>query len=272
MSADTRPEDHISKRRIVYSVAAARPATVRRDHEYRVVNAASLTMDVYYPPDPIGAARPPVVLFVTGFPDAGAERMLGCRLKDMGSYISWAELMTTCGLAAITYTNAEPAADAEAALDYCRENAARLGIDENRIGLWACSGNVPTALSLLMQRERTYLKCAALCYGYTLDLNGSTRVADAARQFGFVNPGVGKSVADVRGDLPLFIARAGQDRMPGLNEALDGFVFESLRGNVPVALVNHSDGPHAFDLFHDSEISREIIRRTLQFLQFHLTV
>jgi hypothetical protein len=28
--------------------------------------------------------------------------------------------------------------------------------------------------------------------------------------------------------------------------------------------------PHAFDLFHDSEVSREIIRRILAFLQFHL--
>jgi hypothetical protein len=104
-----------------------------------------------------------------------------------------------------------------------------------------------------------------------LDFNGSTRMADSARQFGFVNPCVGKSVADLPRDLPLFIARAGQDRMPGLNEALDDFVLKALTRNLPVTLVNHSNGPHAFDLFHDSETSREIIRRILQFMQFHLT-
>ena len=82
---------------------------------------------------------------------------------------------------AITYTNAEPATDAHRVLDYVQQNAAALGIDENRIGLWACSGSVPTALSLLMQGGRDYLKCAVLCYGYMLDFTGSTRVADAAK-------------------------------------------------------------------------------------------
>jgi hypothetical protein len=264
-------QDHISKRRVVYDVAGARAATVRRDHEYRVVDGGSLTMDVYYPPDSTCGARRPAVLFVTGFSDSGAERMIGCKLKEMGSYTSWAELTTTAGLVAITYTNAEPAMDAHEVLNYVRQNAMALGIDENRIGLWACSGSVPTALSLLMQGGRDCLKCAVLCYGYMLDFDGSTSVADAAKQFGFVNPCVDKSVADLPRDLPLFIARAGEDRMPGLNEALDDFVLKALTSNLPVTLVNHSRAPHAFDLFHDSEISRHIIRRVLQFMQFHLT-
>ena len=80
-------------------------------------------MDVYYPPDSTNRACP-AVLFVTGLPDSGAERMVGCKLKEMGSYTSWAELMTTSGLVAITYTNAEPAADAHEVLNYVRQNAA----------------------------------------------------------------------------------------------------------------------------------------------------
>jgi hypothetical protein len=57
-----------------------------------------------------------------------------------------------------------------------------------------------------------------------------------------------------------------------VNPALDDFVLKALGCNLPVTLVNHSGGPpHAFDLFHDSEPSREIIRRVLQFMQFHLT-
>ena len=60
------------------------------------------------------------------------------------------------------------------------------------------------------------------------DFSGSTGVADAAKQFGFVNACGGKSVADLPHDLPLFIARAGQDRMPGLNPALDDFVLNAL--------------------------------------------
>ena len=128
MSPDTQQQDHISKRRVVYSVSGAGAATVRRDHEYRVVDGGSLTMDVYYPPDSTSGAPRPIVLFVTGFPDSGADRMMGCKQKEMGSYVSWAELTTTSGLVAITYTNAEPATDAHEVLNHVRQNAATLGI------------------------------------------------------------------------------------------------------------------------------------------------
>lgn len=121
-----------------------------------------------------------------------------------------------------------------------------------------------------MQDAHDHVKCAALCYGYMLDFDRSSRVSDAARQFGFVNPCTGKSVADLVRDLPMFIARAGRDQMPGLNEALDHFVLDAVTCNLPMTFVNHSAAPHAFDLLHDSALSREIIRQILRFLQFHL--
>jgi acetyl esterase/lipase len=107
-------------------------------------------------------------------------------------------------------------------------------------------------------------------YGLTLDLGGATTVADMARQFGFVHPGSGKSVADLARGIPLFLARAGQDEFPGLNEALDRFLAAAVAENLPVRFVNHPRGPHAFDLLDDSETSREIIREVLRFLGFHL--
>ena len=196
MSQDIQ-HDHISKKRVVYTMPGMEAVAVRRDEEYRVIETGALTMDLYYPPDSTSGERRPAVMFVTGFSDTGAQRMLGCKQKEMGSYISWAQLASASGLVAITYANAEPAADALSVLRYVRHHAAALDIDANRIGVWACSGNVPTALSLLMQSDRDDLKCAVLCYGYMLDLDGSTRVADAARQFGFVNPCAGKSVEDL---------------------------------------------------------------------------
>ena len=48
------------------------------------------------------------------------------------------------------------------------------------------------------------------------------------------------------------------------------FLIKALTCNLPVTFVNHSVAPHAFDLFHDSETSREIIRQMLMFLRFHL--
>jgi acetyl esterase/lipase len=269
MSPDTQ-QDHISRKRVVYTKPGVDAVTVRRDAEYRVTDAGPLTMDLYYPPDSKSGARTPAVIFVTGFSDAGAQRVFGCKLKELGSYISWAQLAAASGLVGITYTNREPAEDARAVLRHVRQNAASLDIDESRIGVWACSGNVPNALSVLMQDAQSYLKCAVLCYGYMLDLDGSTAVAEAARQWGFVNPSVGKSVDDLPRDMPLFIARAGQDQMSGLNETLDRFLVKALTCNLPVTFVNHSVAPHAFDMIHDSEISREIIGRILAFLQFHL--
>jgi hypothetical protein len=51
---------------------------------------------------------------------------------------------------------------------------------------------------------------------------------------------------------------------------MDRFLAKALSLNLPVTFVNHAEAPHAFDLMHDSETSREIIRRILEFLRFHL--
>src|SRR2546428_5471280 len=269
MSQDTKP-DHISRKKVVYTMPGMESVTVRRDEEYRMTDTGALTMDLYYPPDAKRGTRRPAVVVVTGFSDPGAQKMLGCTFKEMASYISWGELAAASGLVGIIYSNREPAADVHAVLQHVRLNAASLDIDENRIGVWSCSGNVPNALSVLMQSGQDYLKCAVLCYGFMLDLGGSTAVADAAKQVGFVNPSAGKSVDDLPRGLPLFVARAGQDQFPGLNDSIDRFLLKALGCNLPVTFVNHPEGPHAFDLFDDSETSREIIKRILSFLRFHL--
>ena len=264
-------ETHISKKRVVLTLPGVDAVTIRRDEPYRTTDAGSaLSMDLYYPSNSKSGARTPAVIFVTGFSDIGAQKVLGCTFKEMGAYISWGQLTAASGLVAITYTTTEPATDLHALLQYLQQHAAVLGIDENRIGVWAGSGHVPTALSVLMQPGQDYLKCAVLCYGYMLDLDGLTSVADAARQMGFVNACAGKSVEDLPREMPLFIARAGQDQMPGLNDALDRFMIKALTCNLPVTFVNHPRGPHAFDLLDDSEGSREIIKRILAFLRFHL--
>jgi len=193
--------------------------------------------------------------------------MLGCKFKEMESYISWAKLVAASGLIAVTYLNHDPERDLDALLQHIRENAEELGIDERRIGVWSCFGNVPTALGSLMQKQD--LKCAALCYGITLDLDGSTGVTESAKKFRFANPSAGKSVRDLPPEVPLFIARAGRDE-PGLNQALDRFIAHALAANLPITVANHPTGPHAFDLMHDSETSRQIIRQILTFLRFHL--
>lgn len=268
MSQDAQ-EEPISKKRVVYEIPGMETVTIRLDVEFRKTDAGIQTMDLYSPSEASGGEQIPAVIFVSGYPDAGMQKMLGCKLKEMGSYISWAQLVAASGLVAITYSAAEPVSDLDALLGYVRQNAAELGIDENRIGFWACSGNVPNALSALMRETNDCLKCAVLLYGLMLDLDGSTNVAQAANIFGFANPAAGKSVDDFPAELPLFIARAGQDHSQ-LNETIDCFLAKALSRNLPVTFVNHHTGPHFFDVMDDSEMSRQIIRQVLEFLQFHL--
>jgi hypothetical protein len=256
----------VATRRLVCELPGG-GVTVRRDLPWHSTDGRELAFDIYQ----ASAAECPVpaVLFVTGYPDAGVQRMLGCNAKDMASYDGWGRLLAASGLAAIAYVNHDPAADARAILAHVRRNAPALGIDAARIGLWACSGNVPNALSLLIDASPS-LACAALCYGYMLDLDGSTAVADAAGAWRFVNPCAGRTLDDVPRQVPIFIARAGCDETAGLNDSIDRFVSKALGLNRPVTLVNHHTAPHAFDMLDASELSRAVIRQTLSFLRFHL--
>jgi hypothetical protein len=265
MSQETRSND-MTKKTVVYEVPGMDAVSVRRDVPY----GAQVTFDLYQPADFASGERRPAVVFATGYPDPGFEAMLGCKLKDMGAYVSWARLVAASGLVAVTYTNHEPVADLAALLAHLRQHAAALGIDENRIGVWACSGNVPAALSALTRAASVPVACAALCYGYMLDLDGAAAVAQVAARFGFANPCAGMSIEDLRPELPLLLLRAGRDEMPALNQTLDRFVAAALAHNLPVTVANHATAPHAFDLVDDSETSREMIRRVLAFLRFHL--
>ncbi len=259
-------QDHLSQKRAVYAIAGMERAAVRKDVIYRSTDAGPLTLDVYSPADAADGARLPVVVLVAGYNDAGYEKMLGVKFKDMAMAVSWGQLLAASGLVAIAYTNREPVADLDALLQHLRENAASLGIDGDRIGLWACSGNVPLALSALIRHGREFVKCGALLYGYMLDVDGATGVAEAAAMFRFTNPNAGASLDDLREDLPLLIVRAGQEQFPHLNDSIDRFFAKALALKRPITLVNHAEGPHSFDLLHDSDTSRQIIRQVLDFL------
>jgi hypothetical protein len=163
--------NEIAAKPVVYQIPGMDAAHIRRDIPYQTANA-DLVMDIYRPPDSKAATRLPAVVFVMGYSDLGAEKIFGCKFKEMEAYVDWAKLIAASGLAA-----------------------------EKRIGLWSGSGNVPRALGLLMQNDPPALKCAALCYGYMLDLNGSNNTAEAAKNWRFANPRAGKSIRDLPPDM-----------------------------------------------------------------------
>ena len=227
-------------------------------------------MDVYYPLDEPDEGRWPAVIIVAGYPPM-APPPTTLSYKGIGWTVSMCELIALSGMVAIAYTNRDPVADLQALLEHIHERAGSLRIDPAKVGVIAVSGNVPTALTTIMQDANRTPACAVFGYGCLLDLDGATDVADAAREFGFANPGAGRTFADLRRDVPLLITRAGRDQFPAMNASIDSFIRQGLKENLPITLVNHAEGPHAFDLFDDNRTSRDILRQTLQFLRQHLT-
>lgn len=71
---------------------------------------------------------------------------------------------------------------------------------------------------------------------------------------------------------PMFIARAGLDAIPGINDSIDRFLEVALSRNAPVTLVNHALGVHGFDSQTDDARSREIIESALDFMKTHLEI
>jgi len=243
---------------------------VRRDVAYGAPDRG-LCMDVYYPPDESGDVRWPSVIIVAGYPGAMEPRATLLTYKEIGWTVSMCQLIAMSGMVAIAYENREPVPDLRAVFEHLHECGESLRIDPTRVGVLAVSGNVPTALTTIMRDAIRTPACAVFGYGCLLDLDGATDVADTARQFGFANPGAGRTLADLRRDVPLLITRAGQDQFREMNASIDSFIRQGLKENLPMTFVNHAEGPHAFDLFDDSRTSRDIVRQTLSFLRQHLT-
>lgn len=252
-----------AKKSVVFTLPGMESLPVRRDMTFRAASGTELLMDVYYPsfsPD----QPPPLVLMPMAYPDPTA------RVRVFGPLTSWAQLMAASGTAAVVYGTEAPEEDVHALLRHLRTHAAALGLDSDRVGLFATSANVTVALSALMRDRR--LRCGALLYGYTMDLDGSTFVADMARQFGFVNACAGKSIADLPSETPLLFVRAGRDEFRGLNAALDKVIERALASNLPLSLINHAAGVHGFDLDEHTAIARGIVQHVLAFLRLHLNV
>lgn len=262
MSKESTIEE-LSRLRVRYEMEGTDAVVIEEDVEY-CSSPQPLIMNIYRPGGENQGSPGPAVILVAGYPFP-AEFIRKWKPAD-----SWARLIAASGITAIVYECSDPVTDTRTMLEFMRNNTETLSIDCHRLGLWSSSGNTPNALSLLMEKKYEYIRCAVCCYGYMLDCDGSTTVADAAAEYGFSNPCMNQSLLDVQVNVPLFIVRAGQDRFAGLNDTIDYFVTGALINNLPVTLVNHADGEHGFELYDDSMKSRHIVRHILEFLKLNL--
>jgi hypothetical protein len=251
MTEDER-RAQVAAKTAVLTLPGMEDLEVRRDLPY--AGREGVSFDLYLPAP--AAAPPPLVLFTFGFPDPRFAQ----GLRTMGAYRSWGRLLAASGMAAIAYSYRDPVADTAALLGHVREHARELGLDATRVALWAASGNVPTALHLLMTQAPDAFRAAVLLYGYMLE------VPAEAERYGLGVPARGRTIDDLPAGVPLYVVRAGSDATPGLNASLDHFVGAALARNLPLTVANYPAGPHSFDLFDDSDASRTHIRAVLAFL------
>lgn len=257
---------------LVLKKAGTDKVKVTTDLRYTTADDPNLLMDVYAPAGLKSGDRRPVVLFVHG--GAGSES----RPKDWGIYQGWGRLAAASGFIGVTFTHRlgfpnpfleNSAADVGAALDYVRKNAAVLNADPDRICLAAYSAGGPL-LTLGYDEKRPYVRCLVAVYAF-LDVQQSNlhrehESAARVKQFSMIEH-LGEKRAQ---RIPMFIARAGLDAIPTMNDSIDRFIGRAIRENANVIVMNHPEGVHGFDNQNDDDRSREIMESMLTFLRRHL--
>jgi acetyl esterase/lipase len=267
LPAIARAQEDFTKKRVVLTVPGMDKVVVKRGLEYTAADKTALPLDVYAPAG-LGQAEPlPVVILIHGGPiDA---QMLP---HEWGQYQSYGQILAASGLVAVAFKHRlygaadypRAAGDVAALLEHVRSQGSALGIDGDRIALWAFSGGGPL-LSFALRTPLPYVRCVVSYYAL-LDFEGGPPV------YKMVPPELTplQQLRQAAGPLPpILIARAGEDDAWS-NAAVDAFVTAAHTKKVTLDLLTFPAGHHGFDVFDDQERSREIIRATLAFLKAHL--
>jgi acetyl esterase/lipase len=262
-------------RPVVYKVAGMEQARVIQDLNYTGTDSPYRKMDVYVPSGVARSDRLPAVLFIHG---GASERFTP---KDWGIYTSWGRLIAASRMVGVTFTHRlgfpqtllnEGASDVEAAINYIRTNADSLNIDKNRICLIAFSAGGPM-LSGAMRDKPSYVRCLVAFYAFMdvqqSEFHRTSETPETVKRFSNINY---LTDGDASRIAPLFIARAGQDEIPTMNDSIDRFIREAISKNAAITIMNHPQGAHGFDNRNDDERSREIIQAAIAFMKLHLSL
>ena len=220
--------------------------------------ASGRSMDIYYPGGFDFSRSAPVVIFVMGYSTDFTMNWFGARLKDLGQYVSWGELVAASGMIGVAYETDFPDDDIDAVLEFIGRNGSSLGMDSKRIALFGCSGNTMTALGALAAKGadyRTSLKCGVIIYpiiSYFMNTGEDVMPAPFKRQ--------------LRKDLPIFMVTVGNDR-DEWKIAASTFLTNIQGKGLPVEVAHYAQGVHGFDTDQDTEESKALVAHTLTFLK-----
>jgi acetyl esterase/lipase len=240
-----------------------------REIDYAGSSDPFVRMDVYAPPGKL--QKRGAVLFIHGGVSTEGQA------KDWGIYQSWGRLAAASGLVGVTFTHRlgfpktqinEGAADIADAIAHVRSNAARYGIDPDRLCLAAFSAGGPM-LAPYMAGAPDHVRCLVSVYTF-LDIRQTKEheAAETPETRDAFSP-ILKLAGEGR-KTPLLVVRAGKDSIPTLLDSIDRFSAEALKTDYPITLINLPGAPHGFDNKAWSPRGEEAIMETLSFLRRHL--
>jgi acetyl esterase/lipase len=267
-----------------YELPGMRDAVIRRGLTYRVVvdrgATSALTMDVYRPPG-VSAERRPALIFVHG---GLVARQPGPPPTEWPTYRSWGRLAAAAGLVGVVFNHrmttdeniAMAEGDVTAAVDYVRSTAATLGVDPDRLCIAVYSAGGPLA-SVFMRERTTDVRCLVLFYPF-LDLEHmrSQSPFRPAHPAAHVDSLVSRYspahlLAVAPANLPpIFLAMAGEDQIPRLNDSIERFMRAAIANRVEIDFALHRRGVHGFDQRNHDARTDEILERVMAFVQRHV--
>lgn len=203
--------------------------TVTKDIIFDSSGATPLALDVYRPATRERSDAPVLILLNAG--------------RAIPFYGAWARYAASRGVDVIVPDTRYDAfaRDVDALLAYLTAHAAELRVNANRLAVYAPSGVAFQALPAVSDPARVAVKAAVMYYGSA-------------------------EMTTFRPDLPVLLVRAGLDR-PDLNRRIDAMVATALSANAPVTVINHPAGYHSFEMANLDEMSREVMDRTLDFIE-----
>jgi dienelactone hydrolase len=224
----------------------------------KIVFRDTLKADIYIPIMKVTTQEFPCVIFVSGF--------AGINFRFVQVYNDWAKLMAANGIIGVVYETNSPSVDFDKLVEYLKVNSKILHLNNDKIGIWSCSGN--SLLAVNKVNESTQFKCHSIYYGLTTTVNSQylKEVEELSKKNGFAFLAKDEYVSKV----PTLIIRAGKDNWKIILNSIDEFVKILLTNNIPFELLNYPEGQHAFDILDDNETSKQIIIKTVEFFKTEL--
>lgn len=225
---------------VVYDLPATKQVVLRPDIPFARLGSRDLKLDLYAPPGKRGLR--PAVVFINAVGDSPQDPV-----RRWGIYASWPRLVAAHGMIGISM-DAEREQIQESLrglFNFLRDKGRTIGVDPDRIGVYAASANVSGAHEYLVSDSVTPgIRAAAYYYG-------------------------GVPQGRKRKDLPVLFIQAQGDA-PRMASALGPLWQEVVDSALPWTLVFGRGMPHAFDALTDSDDARHLIQQTLAFWDAYL--